>query len=867
MPVEVRPIKPSDRDLLEAFHGRQSPESIYLRYFQYRPKLPPAELDHLTRVDYVDRMAFVALIGGELVGVARYEPYAGSDRPDIAFFVDDRHHGRGIGTLMLEYLAAAARSHGIDGFTASVLPQNHAMLGVFKRAGFTVKTRFDDGVIAVDLEIDVTTEMADAVMRRLRRSRARSVARVLCPTSVAVVGAGRTPGTVGHELLRHIVAGGFTGAVHPVNPAADEVLGLRCQPSLGAIGEPVDLVVVAVPAEAVEAVVAEAARCDVAGLLVVSSGFGETSEAGAEVERRLVGIARSNGMRIVGPSSFGVINTAPEISLRAVMLPVGPQPGGVGVISQSGTLGGGVLDYLRSRNVGLSSFVGAGNRADVSVNDVLDYWLIDEATRVALLYVESFGNLRNFTSTARALAAAKPVVALRPPDHDHVELMTQSGVVLTDSVAEMVAVARIADTQPVPAGSRVAVVSNSASLARLTVAACRRAGLQPVVPDGVGADAGHRSEGMEAVIVGDVDQAPPTGRRLDIEEPLVAAAVSEGVDAVLAAVVPSLALTVAQLGRILSRINRSIDKPTVAAGFVSPEQLPTAELPVFEFPEDAAQALGHLARVGAWQRANPASMPLVADDEVAAAAEAVRPLMVRSLLADTVPPVGDAAAVSARVTNDPFGDRTGHVIDVLGLPVAPWRIVDRRDDLVAAAEAIGYPVALKAGRAAKRTVGESGGVAIDIHDSVDLLAAFDRMAAARPADTLPIVVQAMVASTANLRIELVQDPADVAFIRVGVGGAVGAGLEPVARRFLPLTVGDDAELVAALAPTVALTETGAGVVRAMIGRLAVLAAGVPELARVELDPVLVAGSATSVGDIAIEVREVVADPLVGLRRL
>ena len=872
MPVEVRPIRPSDRGLLEAFHGRQSPESIYLRYFQARPKLSSRELDHFTQVDYVDRMAFVALIGGELVGVARYEPYAGSDRPDIAFFVDDEHHGRGIGTLMLEYLAAAARSQGIEGFTASVLPQNHAMLGVFKRAGFSVATRYDDGAIAVDLDIAVTTDVTDAVARRQRRARSRSVARMLRPASVAVVGASRTPGTVGHELVRELLAGGFTGEVFPVNPAAEELLGLRCHPSLSAIDQPVDLVVIAIPASGVEEVVAEAARNEVAALLIVSSGFSESSEVGAELERRLVGVVRSNGMRLVGPSSFGLINTAPDVRLRAVILPVGPEPGGVGVISQSGTLGAGVLEYLRTRGVGVSSFVGAGNRADVSVNDVLDYWLVDDTTRVALLYVENFGNLRNFASTARALATTKPVVALRPPDDDLVELMTQSGVTLTDSVAEMVAVARTASTQPIPAGLRVVVVSNSASLAHLAVAACRRAGLDVVVPGAIGADDGYLGGDIEAVIVGDVDREPSGGRRLDVEEPLVAAAVSEGVDAVLAAIVPSLDLSFEQLERLLSRVDRSIDKPTVAAGLVGPDYVPGAGLPLFEFPDDAAQALGHLARAGQWQRANPVAVPLVTDDEVAAAAGVVRPLLLDVLgtggdRSSTEGPSVEASPVGAFITNDPFGDETANLVDALGLPIAPWRRVDRREDLVAAAEAIGYPVVLKAGRAAKRTVGEVGGVAIDIHDPEDLLAAFDRMAAAKPGAGLPVVVQAMVASTANVRIEMVQDPAGVSFIRVGIGGAVGASLDPVARRFLPLAAGDEEELVSALARSVTLTGPGEGAIEAMIHRLGVLAAAAPELARIELDPVLVAGSATSVGDIGVDVRAAVFDPLAEIRRL
>ncbi|MGI9616695.1 MAG: GNAT family N-acetyltransferase [Acidimicrobiales bacterium] len=863
MPIEVRPIKPSDRDLLEDFHGRQSQQSIYLRFFQFRPNLSSAELDRLTQVDYVNRMAFVALIGGELVAVARYEELRSSDRPEIAFFVDDQHHGRGLGTLMLEYLAAAARSHGIEGFSASVLPENHAMLGVFKRAGFTVKTWFEDGLIGVDLDIAVTAEMSDAVARRLRRARSRSVARLLRPSSVAIVGASRHPGTVGHELLRELIDGGFTGAIHPVNPAADEVLGYRSHPSLSDIGDVIDLVVIAVPAEMVEAVVVEAATCDAAGLLVVSTGFSDSSEAGADLERRIVDIARSNGMRLVGPSSFGLINTAADVGLRAVMLPVRPTEGGVGVIAQSGPLGAGVLEYLRATGVGVSSFLGAGNRADVSVNDVLDYWLVDDATRIAVLYVENFGNLRNFASTARAVTATKPIVTLRPPDDDLVELMTQAGVVLTGSVAEMVAVARIADSQPVPAGTRVAVVSNTASVARLAVAACHRAGLDVVVPDGLDRVASYRSRGVEAVIVGDLDRAPGSGRRLDYEEPLVAAAVSAEVDAVLVAVVPYLDFSIERLGRLLGRVSRSVSKPMVATGLVGADQLSVPGLPLYGFPDEAAQALGRLARYGRWRLDHPPTAPLATDDDIEQAAETVRPLIVRSLEQAG----DDRSSASGQQMSALIGGDTTELIDAIGLPVADWRVVERRDDLQSAAEAIGYPVVIKAGRSAKRTVGELGGVAIDIHDEIDLLSAFDRMAATRPDEALPVVVQAMVASNANAKIELVQDPSSVAFVRVGVGGAVGSSLEPLARRFLPMMVGDETYLVDALAGSTPLDDASKTVIVEILRRLAAVAAAVPELARAELDPVLVAGSATSVGEITIDVRAVAHDPLAGVRRL
>ena len=878
MPIELRPIWPEDRDLLDAFHRRQSRESIYFRYFQYRPKLSSRELDFFTQVDYVERMAFVALLGGELVGVARYEEVAGSDRPELAFFVDDDHHGRGLATLMLEYLAAAARSQGIAGFTATVLPENHAMLGVFKRAGFATTTWFEDGVIGVDIDIAVTSETADAITRRHQRARSKSVARLLRPGSIAVVGASRRPGTVGHELFRQLIDGGFAGDLHPVNPATDELLGYRCHPSLRAIGQGVDLAIIAVPAPGVEAVVTEAADVGVESLLVVSSGFSESGPDGAERERRIVDIARDNGMRLLGPSSFGLVNTDPEVRLRALFLPLGPDEGSVAMISQSGPLGGGVLERLRSMGVGMSSFVAAGNRADVSVNDVLDYWLVDDATRIALLYVENYGNLRTFARTARMLSASKPLVTLRPHDDGLTELMEQSGVILVDSFGEMAAVARVAGDQPVPEGPRVAVVSNAASVAKLAVSACLRFGLDVVVPDGVG---GQVVPGLDAVMIGDVDSvrldatgaapAERSGRRLDYEEPLVATAFSADVDAVLAVIVPTLDLSVGRLGRILDRVDRSVDKPVVAAGLVAGDQLPGTNVAFFEFPDDAARAIGHLARYRRWRTEDGDVPAAIDDDELAAAADEVRPA-ITSLLTGTVTGAdGDRADVDGEEGDgadvDLLAAEAGSVVAALRLPVPEWRIVTDRDQLPGAAAEVGYPVVLKAGGRIQRTVGEAGGAAIDLHDDDQLTGAFDRMLAVDPDTLLPAVVQAMVASVANARVELVQDPDVGAFISVGVGGALGAAVAPLARRFLPLLAGDEAELVDAVAEVVPLDQAGRNVLAEIVRRLGVVGTAVPELARVELDPVLIAGADTAIGDIRINLRPWTIDPLAGVRRL
>jgi len=858
-PVELRPVRPADRALIEVFHKRQSPESIYFRFFQHRPELTDKELDYFTTIDYQARMAFVALIGGELVAVARYESSPYDPRPEVAFFVDDRHHGLGLATLLLEYLAAAARSRGLTGFVASVLPENYAMLGVFRKAGFGVKTRFEDGVIQVELDITLTAHTTDVIAERNSRARSRSVARLLRPSSVAVVGASRQPGSVGHELLRSLAGGGFTGEIFPVNPATDEVAGRQCWPSLSAIGRPVDLVVVAVPAAAVEEVTAEAAEVGCGALLIISSGFAEVGPAGADRERRLVTTARSNGMRIVGPNAFGLVNTDPAVQLRALFLPIAPTRGPVALMSESGPLGGAVLERICQAGLGISSFVAAGNRADVSVNDVLDYWLTDDATSAVLLYVENYGNLRTFARTARTVSARKPIVALRPPDDDLTELLSRSGVILVEGVAGLAEMAQVAAGQPLPAGRRVAVVSNAASVARLAVAACRRQGLEVVDPAAGRGEPVGTGAGRGAVLVADVDVVVPDEERVrpDYDQVLVSVAASADVDAVLVALVPTLELSVDDLAALLHRIHRTIPKPVAAVGLVGPDRLVAPGVPLYTFPEEAARSLGRLATYAEWRARHEADQAGGRDPagEEAALEAVLRPRLQELLAAD------------AEQTHTLWSPALDELATSLELPVAPWRRARSLDEARAAAAELGFPVVLKAASAVRRTVGEAGGAAIDLHDAVQLAAAYERMLASRGPAMLPVVVQRMVTGTAHAKVELHQDRYQGAWVAAGLGGSAGDVVRPLVRRFLPLLGGEAEEMAAELGRVLQLDRAAQAALAALVEHLARLGAAVPELALVSLDPVLVAGPATAAADVEVVLRSVRPDPLAEVRRL
>ncbi|GMA85316.1 hypothetical protein GCM10025868_05660 [Angustibacter aerolatus] len=453
--VHVRPIRPEDHDRVQAFHLNQSPESIYLRFFAPLPRLSERELTRFTTVDHADRVGLVATLGDDIVGIGRYDR-VGAGTAEVAFNIADAHQGRGIGSVLLEHLAAAARERGITRFLADVLPQNRKMVAVFSEAGYEVSHRYEDGVIALSFDI-TRSEHADRVRAaREQRAESRSVQALLHPSSVVVVGASRDPHSIGHRLLANLLDGGFTGTLHVVNPGADEVLGVPSRASVRDLPPPVDLAVVAVPADAVDDVVTDCAAVGVRGLVVVTSGFAETGDEGHRRQRRLVRRARALGMRVVGPNSFGVVNTDDGVRLNASLAPALPTPGPLGLFSQSGALGIAVLDSATRRGLGVSTFVSAGNRADLSGNDLMQYWVDDPRTRAVGLYLESMGNPRKFSRVATRLARTKPVIVVKsgvssfgvPPGHAvrastlpreaFDEMLRQAGVVRVDNIHQPV---------------------------------------------------------------------------------------------------------------------------------------------------------------------------------------------------------------------------------------------------------------------------------------------------------------------------------------------------------------------------------------------------------------------------------------------
>ncbi len=853
--AHLRPIRPEDRDRLEAFHGRQSQESIYFRFFRYRPELSNKELEYFTQVDYERRMAFVATVGDQIVAIARYEQWdspkhPGEKRAEVAFFVDDHHHGKGLATIMLEYLAAAGRRKKFDGFTATVLPQNVGMLRVFRKAGFEVSTGFEDGVIDVSLGIEVTDSAADAIEGRERRAQARSISRLIAPGSIAVIGASRTPGAVGHELVRSIVRGDYRGSVIAVNPAAkgEDIAGVPSVAALGDIEEPIDLAIISVPADAVESVVADCASAGVAGLLIITAGFSDAGPQGLVRERRLADLARGNGMRVLGPNAFGLVNTDPEVSLQALFVPVRVSDGSVGLLSQSGPLAGGLLQHFDRAGIGVSTMVAVGNRADVSVNDLLQFWAEDERTRVVALYLENIGNPRKFTRIARQVSQSKPIVMVAPSDEIVASMLEESGVVLVRHVAELVSQVDMMVSQPPANGSRIAILSNASSIGRLAASAVRRAGLEVVEPGAIG------SGSPDAVIINDTDTIA-LAREANFEsyeKALVAAAVSSEVDLVLVALVPTATLSLEQLDELVRRVDKAVDKPMAVTGLGGQEPGESGQLPIFDYPEEAAMALGRTAQYGRWLRRPH-------DDEVLA-----EPEFEERARATVIEALGADESVHLGLTDSGLPA----LLSGLGIPVPEYVLAESAQDAKAAANEVGYPVVLKAGGMSGRAPGEAGGAAIDLHNASAVSASVQRMVSNLGDALLPIIVQRQSASGFHLRIELEQSWERGSHLSFGVGGFVGKHISHGLSMALPLSESRLAELIeeswlsnlAPAGPTrTALIE--------IVHVIALAADAVPELTHLRADPVLVADGVCSIVDIEVELSAPQNDPLTQVRHL
>ena len=736
--VHMRQIRSEDATAIVEFHSRMSERTRYLRYFSPYPRIPERDLERFVNVDHHDREAFVIVSGPRITAVGRYERL-GTDSPEaeVAFVVEDAYQGRGIGSVLLEHLAEAARENGIERFVAEVLPQNGGMLRVFSDFGYQIQRRYADGVVHLSFPIAPTERSLEVQESREQRTEAKSIGRLLSPRGVAVYGASASGQGIGAAMLGHLRDGGYLGSIVPVHRRAARVGGLPAFRSAAAAGVPIDLALVAVPQPAVGEAIADAAAARAGGLVVVSTDA---------PMQDLIETAHAGGMRVVGPASMGIANTHPSVRLNATLAPYLPTVGRVGFFSQSGALGIALLAEADRRGLGLSSFVSAGNRADVSGNDLLQYWQDDPGTDVVLLYLETFGNPRKFARIARRMSRIKPVVAvasaIRPPglagdlpgpDVNAVRaLFARSGVIRVDTVAELFDVGVLLAHQPLPAGRRVAVVGNSTALSRLAVAACRTNGL--IVADGYPHDI-----------------SPQAGAH-EFADALADAAVDDGVDALVVVFAPPLPGQLpdedTDFAAALGSVALAGEKPTVATFLLG--ALPP-RVPAYPSVEEAVRALGRVAGYAEWLRRPPGVLPELSGV--------------------------DPTAVD-------LDGPTPALLAAYGIHVVPSAAAGSLDEVLAAASTAGYPVALKAAGGALRHRIDLGAVRLALTDEGDVRAAYAELTAAFGPQVL---VQRMVAPGVACTVEVVEDPAFGPVVGFGLAGVASELLGDMAWRAAPLT--------------------------------------------------------------------------------
>jgi acyl-CoA synthetase (NDP forming)/RimJ/RimL family protein N-acetyltransferase len=861
--VLIRPARPADAEAVRAMHATLSPDNLYLRFFSMSPQNADREAKRVCREPAPDHAALLAWLGGRLVGVASYEP-AEPGTAEVAFAVPDDMHGRGIATLLLEHLVSAARERGLRAFTAEALLENQPMLGVFAAAGLPVYRQMTDGVVELTFPIpagddDRTLDgYLDSVAARESRADVASLRHLLQPGSVAVVGASRRRGTVGREILHNIVTGGFAGTVYPVNPRASSLEGLHCLGSVEDLPEQVDLAVVAVPADGVVDVAERCGRRGVRSLVVITSGLGA---GGLD----LLAVCRRYGMRLVGPNCFGV--ALPPLGLDATFSAAHPAPGAAGLVVQSGGIGISLLEHLSKLGIGVSSFASVGDKYDVSSNDMLTWWEQDGQTKLAVLYVESFGSPRKFARTARRVgqrmpvltvvggrsaagqvAAASHTAAAATPLVTQEALFGQAGIITVPGLGQLVEVAALLAAQPLPAGEKVAIVTNAGGAGVLAADACGDHGLRVPV---LSAATRRRLAGLlppGAAVRNPVDTTAAVTQDA-FRASLEAVAADDGIDSVLAVTVPT---AIADL--VEAVVSSRVAKPLAAAALDQQETvrlLPSdnhhpgqravpSAVPVYAFPEGAARALGHAARYQTWRGRPHGRVPEFGGLRTADA----------------------KAQVTAFLRANPDGGWLPEqaVRDLLGcyeIPLVPARTAAGEAEAARAAAGFGgAPVVLKAEAAGLVHKTEAGAVKLGLHGEAEVRAAYQELAATFGARLTGVQVEPMLSGGVEVLVGVVQEPVFGPLVVFGLGGVATEVLGDHAARLTPLTDADADDLIHGVhaAPLLfghrGTSPVDTAALADVLLRVSRLASDLPEVAELDLNPVI----ATAAGARAVDAR-------------
>ena len=861
--ILLRPIKEDDVERWLDFISRLSDRTKYLR-FHSMPKLGREDAIRFCSVDYDNAFAFVAEVlrdrRRDIIAIGRYHRIPYKPSVEVAFVIEDGYQGKGIGTKLIEWLANVARHSGITTFEASVLAENTEMMNVFKDYGFHVTSEREENEYHVSFPIARTKLVTQKEEERERIATVASLGSLLSPRSVAVIGASREPGTIGQLLFRCIMQSRFSGVVYPVNPNAEAIMSVKTYPSVLDCPGDVDLALIAVPAPLVSKVTDECGHKGVRGIVVISDGFKERGGEGIQREQDLRDIALGHGMRIVGPNCMGIINTDPGMNLNATFSQVFPPQGNVAFLSQSGALGLSILEYATNLNMGISTFVSVGNRADISSNDFLQYWEQDQSTKVILLYLESFGNPRKFARIARRVAGVKPIVAVKggsstvgsraasshtgalaTPQIASDALFHQAGIIRVNALEELFNVATLLSNQPVPGGTRVAIVTNGGGPGIIAADACEHYGLAlpEFLPEVI--------ESLRSAVKRDITFRNPLDLTAGATEEefkgvLKILADDNCFDAVLTIFIPPTIVDLKEAEEAIRRVAplfQRAKKPLMACfmgqrGFKSKMGTSGKFVPCYPFPQEAVFALAKAAEYGAWLSRPKGVIPKI-----------------RGLKRERAEKIVESALTSS--PQRPLWLSAGEMVELLdcyGIRFVETAVAKTPAEAAAAASRLDFPVAVKLASSTIIHKTDVGGVALNLTSEKEIEKAFTDMKTklaemGRETEMEGVTVQPMVTGGIEVIVGVTQDPSFGPIIMFGLGGIYAELMKDVAVRLHPLTDVDARELVGSI-KMAKLFEGFRGTpssdtqsLEGLLLRLSAMVEDIPQIAELDLNPVKV----------------------------
>ncbi|MDD5339165.1 MAG: GNAT family N-acetyltransferase [Dehalococcoidales bacterium] len=860
--VLLRPIEKSDVPLWLDFFNRLSDETKYFRFHNVPKEMTEEDALRYCTVDYDNSFAYAAEIGKgkdrKIIAVSRYYRLPNRRSAEVAIAIEDAYQNIGLGTRLIQALADIAREKDISVFESNVLVDNQQMMETFRDYGFHVSSELQHGVYTVTFPIKHTQVVDRKEAYRDRIATVASLQPLVNPKSVAIIGAARAPGTIGNLLMRCILQSGYSGIVYPVNPNTDAVLSVKSYPSVMDIPGKVDLAIIAVPAAIVNKVADECGQKGVRGLIVISDGFRERNTEGAVREDELRIITLSYGMRLVGPNCMGIINTDADVKMNATFSQVYPNTGNVAFLSQSGAMGLTILEHVKNLNVGISTFVSVGNRADVSSNDFLQYWEQDPATKVILLYLESFGNPDEFAKIARRVSAKKPIVAVKSgttaagaraasshtgalatSDVASDVLFKNAGIIRVNSVEELLNLATLLSTQPLPKGRRLVIVTNGGGPGIIAADAASRNGLEV---QELSADSYEKIRPImkRGINVGNPIDTTAGATAQEYEGILRILAADENVDAVLAIFAPPIVIETKEMEDALRKVAPVFwryKKPLLGC-FIGQKGL-SAQLgskghyiPLYVFPEEAIQSLRRATEYSEMRSKPIGNIPIFKDIQKAKARELINTVIKNS---------------SKRpIWLSP--EEIEKLLSCYGIHQSGVVFADTIDEAKTTARKLGYPVAVKLASATITHKTDVGGVVLNVDSDEEVEKAYNTIAEkleklGRRNEMSGVTIQRMMTDGIETIVGVTQDPSFGPLMLFGSGGIYAELIKDVTLKLHPITDSDALEMINSVRMSKLFDgyrgspPSDVKALQELLLRVSAMVEDIPEIAELDLNPV------------------------------